>query len=148
MCVCVCVCVCVCACAPCPLEYPVSPTSPLLSEALPAPPTDIQGLLSEDMATQIEISWEYLGDRDFIVSFTVYRQMSGTTSWIFVSTISDASVTSQMDSGVLPFTEYRFRVDATDRNGQEKSAYSAYYTTPEAGMRCGRGGEGRRQGRG
>ena len=65
--------------------------------------------------------------------------MSGTTSWIFVSTINDASVTSLMDSGVLPFTEYRFRVDATDRNGQEESAYSVYYTTPEAGMRCGEG---------
>ena len=120
----------------------------LLSEVAPAPPTSIRGQLFEDLATQIEISWDYLGDSDFVVSFTVYRQIASTTSWIFVATITDVSQTRQMDTGVHPFTEYRFRVDVTDRKGQEESAYSEYYMTPEAGMRCWQGGWGRRRGRG
>ena len=133
---------CLSACV-CPCVSFISLPPPLLSKVPPAPPTGIRGMLSEDSATQIDISWDYFGDSDFVVSFTVYRQTSGTTSWIFVSTITDASVTSHTDSGVLPFTEYRFRVDVTDQKGQEQSAYSGYYTTFEAGMWFGGVSEGR-----
>ncbi|MFN2114588.1 MAG: LamG-like jellyroll fold domain-containing protein [Anaerolineae bacterium] len=67
-------------------------------------------------ADAVEVTWQYEGDVGELLGFTVSRRVAGTATFEDIAAVG-ADVRSFADRGLLPDTEYRYRLTAETASG-------------------------------